>query len=392
MPATYPKNSPFKAAVSRRRHGMALLICAAMLLPSLSCYGKNGAGTGFWGGKRAVEWLGTAVAEQETYLARLTSLSMTMTERGIRRDGRRIHERNLDHTEYEKGPCLRIERSGTVPENLGRGRRGSVYRSESLVLNHQYLARAHPPGTVAFLREHSSIETMSEQSSGTLKAFEAQGPRRYGFGNGHDTLAQIYRRLQTEDQLRLRVKRLPGPENLYALHFSYRKNPLFEMVLDGNHGFLTLEATHYGPGGFLSEKISVTSAEIAPGLSFPSKWARTTFDPLIHKPGASHPTVTTFYDITEIELNPELDDSLFTWQTLPLGPAGKISYYDSTGRLQTFDIVDGELLPESPTSEPISAETADRQASNPLASPHPPPESSLGSMEGDTAPEASLFP
>jgi hypothetical protein len=268
-----------------------------------------------------------------------------------------------------------------------------VYRAESLVLNDHYLARVHPPSTAAYLREHSSIETMPEQSTGALKAFDAQGSRRYGFGNGHNTLAQIYRNMQTQDHLQLRVKRMPGPEQLYALRFFYRKTVLFEMILDGNRGFLTLEATHYGPGGFLSEKIAVTPTEIAPGLWFPREWTRTTYDPLLNKPGASHPALTTFYDITDIELNPELDDSLFTWQTLPLGPAVKISYCDIAGMLQTFDIINGELVPERSATAPAADETEARQASDPSASHHAPTlDSNIEDVEEDSLSEAPLFP
>lgn len=392
MPATLLQT--IQSCSPERCGRCVLLACAGLLLLSTAGCVKSGANAGVWEGEEAVDWLGAAVAEQEAHLARITSLSFSVTERGMRREGRRVHERKMDHREFEKGAWIRIERSGTIPENLGRGRRRSVFRTESLVLNDRYLAQAHPPSTVAYLREHSSIDAMPQQSRDALHAFDAQGPRRHGFGNGHDSLVQIHRTAQTQKYFELRVERVPGPERLFSLKCSHRKSPMFEMTLDGDRGYLVLETSHYGPGGFLSEKIAVTPGEIAPGLWFPREWTRTTYDPIESKPGVSYPVQTTFNDITSIEINPELDDALFTWQTMPLGPAVEISRYDAAGEFQTFDIVHGELVPQRTEETPRTAETADAQPRRPPRHEAPQPPFRLGTpdSEEEVLSEMPVFP
>ncbi len=392
MPATFLQT--IQSCFPGRCGRFVLLACAGMLLLSTARCVKSGADVGVWEGMDAVDWLGVAVAEQEAYLARITSLSFTMTERGMRREGRRVHERKMDHKEFEKGAWIRIERSGTIPENLGRGRRRSVFRTESLALNDRYLAQAHPPSTVAYLREHSSIDAMPRQSRDALNAFDAQGPRRHGFGNGHDSLAQVYRNAQTQKYLQLRVERVPGPERLFSLKCFHRKSPLFEMTLDGDRGYLVLETSHYGPGGFLSEKIAVTPAEIAPGLWFPREWTRTTYDPIESTPGVSYPVQTTFNDITSIEINPELDDALFTWQTMPLGPAVQISRYDVAGDFQTFDIVNGELVPQRAEEMPRAAGTEGARPPLPPGHEAPQPHFRFGTRvpEEERPSDSPVFP
>ena len=48
--------------------------------------------------------------------------------------------------------------------------------------------------------------------------------------------------------------------------------------------------------------------------------------------------------LTRVEL--DLDDALFTWQTMPLGPAVQMFRHDVAGEFQIMDIVDGELVPK----------------------------------------------
>jgi len=315
----------------------------------MPCCGENGPEATVWEGEEAVHWLGAVVAEQEKYLAAITTFSFTMNERWttrldeLARDG--INEWNMEHRQFEKGPWLRVERSGTAPASFDGGKRTIISKVECLVMNDRYVAQAHTPSAAAYLREHASIDALPPQSRDALSVFDARGPRRHGFGNGNDSLAQILRSAQTRKDLRLRVDRVAGPDRLYSLRAFYKKSLIFEMVLDGEHGFLATETRRYGPDGFLNEEIALVPAEIMPGMWFPKEWRRMTYD-VEAKPTERRVIQTTFNEITSIEVNPDLDDALFTWQTMPLGPAVQMFRHDVAGEFQIMDIVDGELVPE----------------------------------------------
>jgi len=79
MSATLTKST--HTSSSERCARFILLASAGALLLSMPCCGENGPEATVWEGEEAVHWLGAVVAEQEKYLAAITTFSFTMNER-----------------------------------------------------------------------------------------------------------------------------------------------------------------------------------------------------------------------------------------------------------------------------------------------------------------------
>ena len=183
----------------------------------------------------------------------------------------------------------------------------------------------------------------------------------YGFGNGYYLLSDSYAKTPPE---KVRWKVTEGKnergERIYSLRAfrldtKDRATPLSEWTIDSSRGFLATHVVEWGGDGRISRDLKVTPSLVAvPGAE--AIWLATSIDDTRPAPpradgSAGPPSVHLVQKYSSIEINPDLDDSIFTLAFLHLKDGTLVENYDPDGKRTTLVMLDDQAMPREIAAE-----------------------------------------
>lgn len=312
---------------------LSILLCALGGLPAWSDQ--------TFVGEDATALLGNFVKEQQNAQDTLRSLSFEMREIWTYYEPDGTREWNTQHTQFEKGEWRRIERDRTFEERVSDPPKITKEHG-ILVLNAQYLAQWYERSAAAYMYEHSAIDLKSKRVREALHSFNPRDFRLYAFGNGINSLAQIHDAALNGADVTVEIENRQDERELFEIKVFHKTHQICTILLAPLAGYFVTHGEVYDEEGRISFEYTVVPREVDPGRWFPLKWEQSDYR---YDDGAAILEGHSLNTVEDVQLNPHLDDELFTWRSLPRRTAVPFFRTDIVGQIDVLEVIGNELVP-----------------------------------------------
>ena len=222
------------------------------------------------------------------------------------------------------------------------------------VWNDEYFATWLKDTVLAHIFEFDNIDGLPKHLRAKMGVVGAFPERRYGYGNGKDTLSKVGSLDPKSYPSKFEAERSTDSDG-YP-HYTLKawmidrvvySRPTWVLTVDPAKGYLVTQGIYQFADlkvGKLSE-YSVTPREISPGIWYPVQWDVTDYGNIDTITGEQPVAKISKYSMIDIEVPPAIDPQRFTWKSLSLPSETKFIRYDSSGESMPMKQVNGELVP-----------------------------------------------
>lgn len=257
--------------------------------------------------------------------------------------------RDYTHAEYK----IRIIRDGdqmrVTNDRLMTGAQKPIKTRDFLVVNEAYVGYYTDGMGTAYIWEHDSPETMSSRARNQITTVTTGHDfRRYGFGTGIGSLAEIFR---PNADIGCKVSWIEekGISTIYeveVLDEADKDKTITRLTIDAGRGYLVTEAAHYdhSNGGVEVDRISVVPRQFGPGLWLPERCRWVSFDVV---PPSDKPTMYRVREfvVRSVDLDISTVPSDFRLEGLGLDRSVTVMRTDTRRRVEEMRFFNGELVP-----------------------------------------------
>ena len=218
-----------------------------------------------------------------------------------------------------------------------------------ILWNEDYVAMFHKGTGAGYMWEYNSPETMSEKARRTIASAGSRPELHSAFGYLHRSLAELVadERLQS---VRVEVTRESGSSEgapyVVKLFYPNEQYAAIEWTVDPKQGYMIVRGCERdGRTGWKAKDYTIAGREIVPGAWFPTQWRRIYYGEPDRATGQQPIAKTYDWDVTDLEVDPEVPESQFNWTALGLEPDRELWRYDVSGDMTRMKMVNGELVP-----------------------------------------------
>ncbi|MBI4557481.1 MAG: hypothetical protein HY706_07860 [Candidatus Hydrogenedentes bacterium] len=300
------------------------------------------------------------MAEQSKSLAKINNVRVEAKSHGLNpwdRDVRLPRPRELftTHTTILVGKCGWVERHDRFINPRPGAQAETRMRT---VWNEQGVLR-YPFGTGAgYLWEYRSPETMSKVAAEQILLPSPWMHLTFALGTGRDDGRneglKIVLDAVEDGKVKAEVIRdqAAGPQSPYSIKVwrndSMNKYPVEEFNIEPTMGYFSTGGRDRDPeSGFVWKEWSVQLKEIEPGIWFPMKFEEKHFEKGLGGADTRKPDSYHEYEVTRVEVNPEVPDGQFEWTAAGIPPGIEVFRTDADGEFEVMLLVNGELVPKA---------------------------------------------
>lgn len=268
-----------------------------------------------------VQSLSDLALAQEANRAKIVAYSLVMNEHSeiFSVDDGAVQHITMDtvHEETREGNCSIVKRARrSETDSMG----GTTMANDELrmVVSDTCLVHWYVSTEAAYLYEFESQETWSREARNMAKAMNPRTPERYGFGDGFQTLRQLYELVQaSEGELSVTVSNDEAGMAVVKVIDAANGSELSTLWVDPAKGALICRAVHKD-GDVLLGEITAEPKEIVEGVWFPARWEDIQYTTTPESHGQPYVTRHSVNEVTKIEIIPQQPAASFTLEALEL--------------------------------------------------------------------------